>query len=200
MAAATEDIFTKLDHLSLLSKVVLELETHTGLGDIVLAEFITDLGRSCETVDEFNSKLQENDAQMADYFVCTLFTIIHAIRRPKPPKPEKVSKKDSVFEPVKENRNCREVDEEDRRGGRRDRYRDSERDRHETRRSDEDRERRRHADLGNQRNRDGCELYTVHKGRVARVVYNGCFVQLNDQGGREGGFGSCFTDFESENS
>ncbi|PQP91573.1 putative pre-mRNA-splicing factor ATP-dependent RNA helicase DEAH5 [Prunus yedoensis var. nudiflora] len=133
MAAATEDIFTKLDHLSLLSKVVLVLETHTGLGDVVLAKFITGLGRSCETVDEFNSKVQENGAQMADYFVCTLFTIIHTIRRPKPPKPEKVSKKDS-----------------------------------------------------NKRNRDGCELYTVHKGRVAKVMDNGFFVQLNDQGGREG--------------
>ncbi|CAB4266191.1 unnamed protein product [Prunus armeniaca] len=185
MAAATEDVFTKLDHLSLLSKVVSELETHTGLGDVVLAEFITDLGRSCETVDEFNSKLQENGAQMADYFVRTLFTIIHAISRPKPPKPEKVSKKDRVFEPVKENRNCREEDEEERRGGRRDRYRYNERDRHERRISDEERERR-HADLGNERNRDGCELYTVHKGRVARVMDNGCFVQLNDQGGREG--------------
>ncbi|KAA8523258.1 hypothetical protein F0562_009681 [Nyssa sinensis] len=49
----------------------------------VLAEFITDMGRNCETVDEFDAKLKENGAEMPDYFVRTLLTIIHAILPPK---------------------------------------------------------------------------------------------------------------------
>ncbi|KAB5524210.1 hypothetical protein DKX38_021959 [Salix brachista] len=81
----------KLEYLSLVSKVCSELETHLGFGDKILAEFITDLGRSCETVDEFDAKLKENGAEMPDYFVRTLLKIIHAIL---PPKAEKEGKKD----------------------------------------------------------------------------------------------------------
>ncbi|KAI3442518.1 RNA helicase [Psidium guajava] len=72
----------KLEYLSLVSKVCSELETHLGFGDKVLAEFITELGRKCETVDEFDAKLKENGAEMPDYFVRTLLTIIHAILPP----------------------------------------------------------------------------------------------------------------------
>ncbi|KAJ6294968.1 hypothetical protein OIU76_022952 [Salix suchowensis] len=81
----------KLEYLSLVSKVCSELETHLGFGDKILAEFITELGRSCETVDEFDAKLKENGAEMPDYFVRTLLKIIHAIL---PPKAEKEGKKD----------------------------------------------------------------------------------------------------------
>ncbi|OIW03527.1 hypothetical protein TanjilG_31040 [Lupinus angustifolius] len=69
----------KLEYLSLVSKVCTELESHTGTGDKVLAEFITELGRSSENVEEFDSKLKENGAEMPDYFVRILLTIIHAI-------------------------------------------------------------------------------------------------------------------------
>lgn len=92
--AAKDDGLKKLEYLSLVSKVCSELETHLGFGDKVLAEFITDLGRNCETVDEFDSKLKENGAEMPDYFVRTLLTIIHAILPPKP----KESKKESVVD------------------------------------------------------------------------------------------------------
>ncbi|KAJ9167016.1 hypothetical protein P3X46_021700 [Hevea brasiliensis] len=95
MAATTQtldnDGLKKLEYLSLVSKVCTELETHLGFGDKVLAEFITEFGRNCETVDEFDSKLKENGAEMPDYFVRTLLTIIHAILPPKP-KFEKESK------------------------------------------------------------------------------------------------------------
>ncbi|OMO92552.1 hypothetical protein COLO4_17488 [Corchorus olitorius] len=83
----------KLEYLSLLSKVSTELESHLGYSDKVLAEFITDMGRHCETVDEFDAKLKENAAVFPDYFVRTLLTVIHAILPPKP-KSEKVSKKE----------------------------------------------------------------------------------------------------------
>ncbi|XP_014504690.1 probable pre-mRNA-splicing factor ATP-dependent RNA helicase DEAH5 [Vigna radiata var. radiata] len=89
-----EDGLKKLEYLSLVSKVCTELESHTGTGDKVLAEFITELGRSSENVEEFDAKLKENGAEMPDYFVRTLLTIIHAIL---PPKPKELKKeKESV--------------------------------------------------------------------------------------------------------
>lgn len=105
MGKGTEsDGLKKLEYLSLVSKVCTELETHLGFGDKVLAEFITEMGRKCETVDEFDAKLKENGAEMPDYFVRTLLTIIHAILPPKPKsKSDKGSKKegDSTFSALK---------------------------------------------------------------------------------------------------
>ncbi|WCJ44821.1 ATP-dependent RNA helicase putative [Euphorbia peplus] len=80
----------KLEYLSLVSKVCAELESHLGFGDKVLAEFITELGRNCVSVDDFDSKLKENGAEMPDYFVRTLLTIIHAILPPPKPKSDDV--------------------------------------------------------------------------------------------------------------
>ncbi|KAK6919290.1 Helicase, C-terminal [Dillenia turbinata] len=82
----------KLDYLSLVSKVCSELETHLGFGDKVLAEFITDLGHKSETVDEFDVKLKENGAEMPDYFVRTLLTIVHAILPPRPKSDKELRK------------------------------------------------------------------------------------------------------------
>ncbi|XP_074269389.1 putative pre-mRNA-splicing factor ATP-dependent RNA helicase DEAH5 [Silene latifolia] len=79
-----DEALKKLEYLSLVSKVCSELDTHVGSSDKVLAEFITDLGHSCETVDEFDAELKKNGAEMPDYFVKTLLTIIHAILPPKP--------------------------------------------------------------------------------------------------------------------
>ncbi|KAJ0961099.1 hypothetical protein J5N97_000914 [Dioscorea zingiberensis] len=76
------DGLKKLEYLSLVSKVCTELESHVGCADKVLAEFITELGRKSETVEEFDTKLKENGAEMPDYFVRTLLTIIHAILPP----------------------------------------------------------------------------------------------------------------------
>lgn len=87
-----EPSLKKLEYLSLVSKVCTELESHLGFGDKVLAEFITSIGRKCETVDEFDTKLKENGAEMPDYFVRTLLTIIHAIL---PPKSKSGSAKDA---------------------------------------------------------------------------------------------------------
>jgi len=84
----------KLEYLSLVSKVCTELESHTDSGDKVLAEFITELGCNSENVEEFDARLKENGAEMPDYFVRTLLTIIHAILPPKS-KSEKESKEDS---------------------------------------------------------------------------------------------------------
>ncbi|CAL5401636.1 unnamed protein product [Camellia sinensis] len=89
---ALEGGLKKLEYLSLVSKVCTELESHLGFGDKVLAEFITDMGQKCQTVEEFDVELKENGAEMPDYFVRTLLTIIHAIL---PPKPKSKSVKES---------------------------------------------------------------------------------------------------------
>ncbi|XP_072075673.1 beta-galactosidase-like [Arachis hypogaea] len=80
---SSQDLLKKLEYLSLVSKVCTEMESHTGNADKVLAEFITELGRSSENFEEFDAKLKENGAELPDYFVRTLLKIIHAILPPK---------------------------------------------------------------------------------------------------------------------
>ncbi|RAL45624.1 hypothetical protein DM860_009488 [Cuscuta australis] len=270
-AEIEEDGLKRLEYLSLVSKVCSELETHIGVADKVLGEFITEMGRNCETVDEFDAKLKESGAEMPDYFVRTLLTIIHAIL---PPLPKSGSDQDDAKEAdksgkfsalkikddkarVKElereieletRKNCgndgdeyrrdrdgrrdrrRERDADERRDmnrdGRRDRDREDRRDREREDRRDREREDRRDRDRGDRREKgrdaeykshdrdrdrhegrkrreydeedrdedrrnaahgsDEPELYKVYKGRVSRVMETGCFVQLDECGGKEG--------------
>ncbi|KAF9667430.1 hypothetical protein SADUNF_Sadunf15G0022200 [Salix dunnii] len=158
----------KLEYLSLVSKVCSELETHLGFGDKILAEFITELGRSCETVDEFDAKLKENGAEMPDYFVQTLLRIIHAILPPKAVKEGKKDKendgsgKDSKFKAlsIRDSRDrVKEIDreleieaEEKSRRENEDRYR--ERDNHDRHRESDRRDRDRDRDRERERERD----------------------------------------------
>ncbi|KAF9588436.1 hypothetical protein IFM89_010195 [Coptis chinensis] len=72
----------KLEFLSLLSKVCTELESHLGVEDKVLAEFVIDLGTSSDNVSNFDLQLKENGAEFPDYFVSSLLTVIHAIYPP----------------------------------------------------------------------------------------------------------------------
>nr|GMD43183.1 probable pre-mRNA-splicing factor ATP-dependent RNA helicase DEAH5 [Ipomoea batatas] len=178
-ALVEEDGLKKLEYLSLVSKVCSELETHIGVGDKVLAEFITEMVRKCETVEEFDEKLKESGAEMPDYFVRTLLTIIHAIL---PPKPKSESEKDSkrtgekfsalkikddkerikelereIEVEAKKNRGKDEEedrrDRDDRRDRRRERDRDDRRDRDRDSRRDRDRDDRRERDRGDRRER-----------------------------------------------
>ncbi|KAI3901892.1 hypothetical protein MKW92_024077, partial [Papaver armeniacum] len=80
--SVTEDL-EKLADLSLLSKVCTELESHLGFTDKVLAEFIIGIGSDAESFDEFDNKLKSDGAEMPDYFIRTLFTIIRAILQTK---------------------------------------------------------------------------------------------------------------------
>ncbi|RZS19429.1 hypothetical protein BHM03_00051825 [Ensete ventricosum] len=161
----------KLEHLSLVSKVCTELESHIGCGDKVLAEFITELGRDSETVDDFDAKLKANGAEMPDYFVRTLLTIIHAIlpprskaSKPLPSDPQSQSKKKSSAFPAlsrpddpdraKDLRLEMEKEAESKSEAERrqhDRERDREQD--EKRRNDRDRDRERDRHRGEERDR-----------------------------------------------
>ncbi|KAI8023630.1 putative pre-mRNA-splicing factor ATP-dependent RNA helicase DEAH5 [Camellia lanceoleosa] len=180
---ASEGGLKKLEYLSLVSKVCTELESHLGFGDKVLAEFITDMGQKCETVEEFDVELKENGAEMPDYFVRTLLTIIHAILPPKPKsKSVKESKTDgsqgkkSIFpalaigdsrERVKEIEKEIEMEsrdrgrDRDRRERRRERDKDERGDnrgeRHRNHHHDDDRDRGRYRDRHDRHRRDGYE-------------------------------------------
>ncbi|KAL0337277.1 UNVERIFIED_CONTAM: putative pre-splicing factor ATP-dependent RNA helicase DEAH5 [Sesamum calycinum] len=204
MGADIEDNgLKKLEYLSLVSKVCMELETHLGFADKVLAEFITEVGRNCQTVDEFDAKLKENGAEMPDYFVRTLLTIIHAILPPKQKSESEKGAKEgekSAFSAlkIKDKGEDEEDNGSDRDNGTREKRRERERDRCRGRNGYDDRDRDRNRDEGNRRNgydedrkkRDGRfgepELYKVYKGRVSRVMDAGCFVQLDEFRGKEG--------------
>ncbi|XP_052729023.1 probable pre-mRNA-splicing factor ATP-dependent RNA helicase DEAH5 [Vigna angularis] len=79
---AANDGFDTLQYLSLLSKVCVELESHTGAADKVLAEFIIHLARSSDNLHHFNAVLNENGAHFPDYLVRTLFTLVRAVLEP----------------------------------------------------------------------------------------------------------------------
>ncbi|KAL9292817.1 putative pre-mRNA-splicing factor ATP-dependent RNA helicase DEAH5 [Arabidopsis thaliana] len=166
----------KLNHLSLVSNVCNELETHLGSAEKVLAEFIIDLGRHSETVDEFDKNLKEAGAEMPDYFVRSLLTTIHGIYPPKPKSEKKKEEgddqkfkglaikdtKDKVKELEKEiereaEERRREEDrnrDRDRRESGRDRDRDRNRDRDDRRDRHRDRERNRGDEEGEDRRSD----------------------------------------------
>lgn len=224
-AADAHEGLKKLEYLSLVSKVCTELESHVGCSDKVLAEFITEIGRGAETVEDFDAKLKENGAEMPDYFVRTLLTIIHAILPPKSKSNHSSDpsskKKTFSFRGPSTNRErtkelMREIEEEaqvkaeeeskprdrdrdrdmnrghhrdpdrerDYRGHRdRDREHSSTRDRYRDKDDNEDRHGRTRSSAINS---DEPELYQVYKGKVLRLMDNGCFVELSDFRGREG--------------
>lgn len=66
----------KLQHLSVVSKVVQELENHFGLNDKVLAEFVIDLANGSSSYQDFKKKLDTNGANFSDQFATNLYKII----------------------------------------------------------------------------------------------------------------------------
>ncbi|CDY13640.1 BnaA06g32830D [Brassica napus] len=190
----------KLNHLSLVSNICNELETHLGQAPKDLAEYIIHLGRNSETADELDKKLKKDGAELPDYFVRSLLTVIHGIYPPQPKSDdveedggEKERFKGLAIRDTKDKERQKEEDR-NRRGSGRDRDRDDRRDRHRDRnRGDEDdrrRDRHRGRDhRGVQDEYTGAnepELYQVYKGRVTRVMDSGCFVQFDRFRGKEG--------------
>ncbi|KAF7151906.1 hypothetical protein RHSIM_Rhsim02G0021600 [Rhododendron simsii] len=163
----------KLEYLSLVSKVCTELESHLRLRDKVLAEFITDIGRNCEKLEDFAAQLKQHGAVMPDYFVRTLLTIIHAIF---PPSAKSKSAKESKRESKKSSFPGAKI------GDGRKRVKELERQIETETKDDDRRERRRNDRHGSYEP----ELYQVYKGRVSTVLEKGCFVQLSEFRGKEG--------------
>ncbi|KAG6428601.1 hypothetical protein SASPL_112853 [Salvia splendens] len=205
VAEIEADGLKKLEYLSLVSKVCTELETHLGFGDKVLAEFITEMGRNCETVDEFDVKLKENGAEMPDYFVRTLLTIIHVILPPKQKSKSEKGSKEGGDEPftalkIKDGRERvkeleKEIEEEakvrrrlegnDEEDGYRNRDRDGDRrERRHDRDRDRDRERVRHGDREDRGRHGDREERSRHRGREERGV-DGDRYGYGDERGRQ---------------
>ena len=62
-AGAVSEGMRRLTQLSLVSKVCSELESHLGVADRVLAEFVVDLGRA----SAFAARLTDQGAELLDY-------------------------------------------------------------------------------------------------------------------------------------
>lgn len=80
------DALKKLDYLSLVSKVCSELETHVGIGDKTLAEFLIEMGKDSRSAGEFDKALKENGAELPEYLVSSLLSTIHAVLPPSKKK------------------------------------------------------------------------------------------------------------------
>lgn len=66
----------KLAHLSLISKICIELDNHYNLNDKDLAEFIVHLAENNITFDSFKKALIENGAELSDSFMGNLLRLI----------------------------------------------------------------------------------------------------------------------------
>lgn len=56
---ATLDDLEKLEHLSLVSRIVTEMENHFGIGEKEVAEFVIDTAKRSKTFDVFKKALHE---------------------------------------------------------------------------------------------------------------------------------------------
>ncbi|EWM21258.1 atp-dependent rna helicase dhx8, partial [Nannochloropsis gaditana] len=70
----------KLQELSLVSKICTELDSHLGLADKTLAEFIIHLAESHGDAKSFRTALDENGAEFPPTFCDKLFNLIKAMR------------------------------------------------------------------------------------------------------------------------
>ncbi|GAB4818028.1 hypothetical protein N2152v2_005074 [Parachlorella kessleri] len=73
------DQLKKLQYLSLVSKVTTEIESHLGIADKTLSEFIIDLSKGKQSVQQFRTELRQNGADMPDPLVETLWNIIQKL-------------------------------------------------------------------------------------------------------------------------
>ncbi|XP_043274890.1 ATP-dependent RNA helicase DHX8 [Venturia canescens] len=74
------DEVTKLEHLSLVSKICTELENHLSLNDKDLAEFIIHLAEKNNNFEDFKKVLLENGAEFSDSLVSNLLRIIQHMK------------------------------------------------------------------------------------------------------------------------
>jgi len=72
-----------LRRLSLISKVTIEIQNHWGIEDKTLAEFVIDIGEASTSVDDFETKLEENGAAAARPFCERLHDLILKMGAPK---------------------------------------------------------------------------------------------------------------------
>ncbi|RHY16732.1 hypothetical protein DYB25_004790 [Aphanomyces astaci] len=71
----------KLQELSLISKVCSELESHLGMSDRTLAEFIIHMARESADGKKFHATMTENGAEVPIKFALHLHQLIHAMSK-----------------------------------------------------------------------------------------------------------------------
>ncbi|KAF7995038.1 hypothetical protein HCN44_004510 [Aphidius gifuensis] len=79
------DEVERLEHLSLISKIIIELENHCGHNEEnkLLAEFIINLAEENPKLEDFKKTLEENGGEYTDSFVNNLHRIIHHMKPQK---------------------------------------------------------------------------------------------------------------------
>ncbi|XP_065204095.1 ATP-dependent RNA helicase DHX8-like [Planococcus citri] len=82
----------KLEYLSLVSKISIELGNHYDLNDQDLAKFIIHLSKDCDGFEQFKAKLVENGAEFSDSFIQNILRIIQHMK-PKISKPNGIDDK-----------------------------------------------------------------------------------------------------------
>ncbi|OQR87563.1 ATP-dependent RNA helicase DHX8 [Achlya hypogyna] len=201
----------KLQELSLISKVCSELESHLGMSERTLAEFIIDLARGSKDGKKFYAELAANGAEFPMTFALHLYQLIHTMTK-KPVKKPVLPTSDTPF-PGLARPNSAPVNEEDldvndiaglreddrpiapvasHRNKSRSRSRDRNRDRRRRSRSRDDRRRSRSRDDRRRGRRSpererGIELHGIYNGRVSKVMDFGAFVELEGVRGHKEG-------------
>ena len=66
----------KLQYLSLVQRVVKELDTNVGMGNMTLAEFVINLASKSSDLSDFASNLKANGADFPDAFISSLHKLI----------------------------------------------------------------------------------------------------------------------------
>ena len=76
MDASKLDPVAKLQYLSLVNKICKELDSHIGVSDKTLAEFIIDLALQHPDQRSFTKALEENGAEFPPSFCSNLLTLV----------------------------------------------------------------------------------------------------------------------------
>ncbi|ETV98701.1 ATP-dependent helicase HrpA [Aphanomyces invadans] len=88
----------KLQELSLVSKVCSELESHLGMSDRTIAEFIINMARESADGKKFHATLKEQDAEVPEKFALHLYQVIHTMsKKPKVAKTSVMPDKNNPF-------------------------------------------------------------------------------------------------------
>ncbi|CAJ1328940.1 unnamed protein product [Effrenium voratum] len=166
-----------LRRLSLISKVTIEIQNHWGIEDKTLAEFVIDLGESCGSSEEFETKLQENGAAASGPFCQRLLELIQKLGGPKKPGPADAksgsnvkASNEALAMATKEIAKAPQVE---RRPRSRSRPREKEKEKEEPQKK---------RDL-----RGPVELYGIYKGQVSRLMEYGAFISFETSEGRREG-------------
>uniref|UniRef100_A0A914CVZ3 ATP-dependent RNA helicase DHX8 n=1 Tax=Acrobeloides nanus TaxID=290746 RepID=A0A914CVZ3_9BILA len=72
-----------LEHLSLVSRVLTELENHLGITEQVVAEFIIDIAEKNPTFDKFKKVMSEQGLNLEDSLLATILRLINTLHPKK---------------------------------------------------------------------------------------------------------------------